>query len=133
MFAKSSLLITVLTALSVAGSPLLHIRDDVPAPSLTFSMNLNLTGTKLADLDRARVAHLLNQGKAIDEVITQGGDASLPSDLNRRASSISATNAGVSYVTTVNIGSPATSYELLIDTGSSNTWVSPSILQSVFK
>ena len=129
MFAKSSLLITVLTALSVAGSPLLHLRDDVPAPSLTFSMNLNLTGTKLADLDRARVAHLLNQGKAIDEVITQGGDASLPSDLNRRASSISATNAGVSYVTTVNIGSPATSYELLIDTGSSNTWVSPSVPQ----
>ena len=133
MFAKSCLLITVLTALSVAASPLLHLRDDVPAPSLTFSMNLNLTGMKLADLDRARVAHLLNQGKAIDEVITQGGDASLPSDLNRRASSISATNAGVSYVTTVNIGSPATSYELLIDTGSSNTWVSPSVLQSVFK
>ncbi|KAJ7022713.1 acid protease [Mycena alexandri] len=31
---------------------------------------------------------------------------------------------GVTYLATVGVGSPATDYQLLIDTGSSNTWVS---------
>lgn len=30
---------------------------------------------------------------------------------------------GVTYTTSVGVGSPATQYTLLIDTGSSNTWV----------
>ncbi|KAJ7058017.1 acid protease [Mycena amicta] len=33
-------------------------------------------------------------------------------------------NAGVTYLASVDVGSPATTYNLLIDTGSSNTWVS---------
>ena len=125
MFAKSSLLTTVLIALSVVGSPLLHIHDDAQTSSLSFSMNISMNGMKLADLDRARATHLLNQGKAIDQVNVEGGDATLSADLGRRASSFGVTNTGVSYVTTVDIGSPPTSYDLLIDTGSSNTWVSP--------
>ncbi|KII85590.1 hypothetical protein PLICRDRAFT_116125 [Plicaturopsis crispa FD-325 SS-3] len=35
----------------------------------------------------------------------------------------SASNAAVTYTTSVGIGSPATQYTLLIDTGSSNTWI----------
>ena len=126
MFVKSSLLNTVLIALSVAGSPLLHIRDDQQSSGLSFSMNINMTtGMKLADLDRARATHLLNQVQAIDQVNEQVGDTTLPTNLNRRASSIGIKNTGIIYVATVNIGSPPTTYSLLIDTGSSNTWVSP--------
>jgi hypothetical protein len=37
--------------------------------------------------------------------------------------SIDVTDAGVTYTASVGVGSPATNYTLLIDTGSSNTWV----------
>ncbi|THH33217.1 hypothetical protein EUX98_g954 [Antrodiella citrinella] len=36
---------------------------------------------------------------------------------------VDVTDAGVTYTTSVGVGSPATQYTLLIDTGSSNTWV----------
>ncbi|KAG2356696.1 acid protease [Suillus spraguei] len=47
------------------------------------------------------------------------------STMNKRAgsSSFSITNAVVDYTTQVGVGSPATQYTLIIDTGSSNTWV----------
>jgi hypothetical protein len=38
-------------------------------------------------------------------------------------SSIDVTDAGVTYTMSVGVGSPPTQYTLLIDTGSSNTWV----------
>lgn len=37
--------------------------------------------------------------------------------------SVDVTDAGVTYTMSVGVGSPATTYNLLIDTGSSNTWV----------
>ncbi|KAJ7451644.1 acid protease [Mycena latifolia] len=37
---------------------------------------------------------------------------------------INVTDAAVTYLATVGVGSPATNYDLLIDTGSSNTWIS---------
>ncbi|EKM51579.1 uncharacterized protein PHACADRAFT_261805 [Phanerochaete carnosa HHB-10118-sp] len=39
---------------------------------------------------------------------------------------VDVTDAGVTYTASVGVGSPATSYTLLIDTGSSNTWVGAS-------
>jgi len=36
---------------------------------------------------------------------------------------VDVTDAGVTYTSSVGVGSPATQYTLLIDTGSSNTWV----------
>lgn len=47
-----------------------------------------------------------------------GGDSGAASD-----GSIDVTDAGVTYTLSVGVGSPATQYTLLIDTGSSNTWV----------
>jgi len=38
-------------------------------------------------------------------------------------SGVDVTDAGVTYTASVGVGSPATQYTLLIDTGSSNTWV----------
>lgn len=37
--------------------------------------------------------------------------------------SVPATNEAVSYLASVQVGSPATTFQLIIDTGSSNTWV----------
>ncbi|KAF7297281.1 Peptidase A1 domain-containing protein [Mycena indigotica] len=37
---------------------------------------------------------------------------------------VSVLNAGVTYLASIGVGSPATTYNLLIDTGSSNTWIS---------
>ncbi|GJE94601.1 aspartic protease [Phanerochaete sordida] len=39
---------------------------------------------------------------------------------------VDVTDAGVTYTATVGVGSPATDYMLLIDTGSSNTWLGAS-------
>ncbi|KAL5536958.1 hypothetical protein ACEPAF_781 [Sanghuangporus sanghuang] len=122
MFPTSSLLTTVLLALTVAGSPL-TIRDDAPSGTLPFSLNLNLNGTTLPELDRARAALFLARGKEMDSVDPQDDNATLPVDVNKRASNVPVANTAAMYTASVNIGSPGTSYTLLIDTGSSNTWV----------
>ncbi|KAG9312014.1 acid protease [Chiua virens] len=44
----------------------------------------------------------------------------------KRSTSFSVTNAAVTYTAQVGVGSPATDYTLLIDTGSSNTWIGAS-------
>ena len=123
MFPTSPLLTTVLLALTVAGSPL-NVRDDAPSGTLPFSLNLNLNGTTLADLDRARAAYFLARGKELDSVNPQDTNATLGTSLDKRQSNVGVMNTAVSYTASVNVGSPGTSYTLLIDTGSSNTWVS---------
>ncbi|KZT27469.1 acid protease [Neolentinus lepideus HHB14362 ss-1] len=50
-----------------------------------------------------------------------GTGTTAPSGSN--GSSIDVTDAGVTYTASVGVGNPATEYTLLIDTGSSNTWV----------
>jgi len=42
---------------------------------------------------------------------------------NRAVVSSPAENRAVTYIATVGVGSPATDYNLIIDTGSSNTWI----------
>ena len=117
MFPAGSVFTIVLVALSVTAS-VVKIRDDVPNANLPFVMNLNLSGAKLPDIDRGRVAHLMTRGKQMD-----GFDLDGVNSLRRRASSIAATNAAFTYLAEVNVGNPATSYSLLVDTGSSNIWV----------
>jgi hypothetical protein len=48
-----------------------------------------------------------------------GGD----DDGSNDPESVDVTDAGVTYTMQVGVGSPATDYTLLIDTGSSNTWI----------
>lgn len=50
-------------------------------------------------------------------------DADAATDAATDPDSVDVTDAGVTYTMQVGIGSPATDYTLLIDTGSSNTWV----------
>ena len=49
-----------------------------------------------------------------------GGD---DDDTSTDPESVDVTDAGVTYTMQVGVGEPATDYTLLIDTGSSNTWV----------
>ncbi|KAL4242480.1 peptidase A1 family protein [Abortiporus biennis] len=120
MFPGSSLLVTIVLALSVAANPLFnhqndYIRRSSPVITLQTARHFNFTGTaKLLDLDRARVAGLKN----LASPKKQGGIH--PDTI---VGSVPATNQANQYVVDVNIGSPATTYTLLVDIASSNTWV----------
>ncbi|KAG1836453.1 acid protease [Suillus subalutaceus] len=106
MFPSKTLLSTLLIALSaVDASPLR--REAAPTLAFTARMNARANNVKIVDADRARAQAMQD-----------------PS-INKRASSssFSIASAVTSYTAQVGIGSPATQYTLLIDTGSSNTWV----------
>jgi cathepsin E len=63
----------------------------------------------IADRDRARARHLMARTAA-----TQN---------EKRSGSVPAANIEVAYVVSIGVGQPPTQYDLLVDTGSSNTWV----------
>ncbi|KAG2069578.1 acid protease [Suillus decipiens] len=107
MFSSKVLLSIVLIALStVDASPLR--REAAPTLSFTARMNARASNLNIAAIDMARAQAMLHA-----------------STTSKRASSssFSITNAVVCYTAQVGVGSPATQYTLLIDTGSSNTWV----------
>lgn len=110
MFPAASLLTTLLLALSIAASPV-EIRNS--PVTLPIARRLNTSGgtINLLQHDQSRAAAL----KSVS------GDT-----LNRRTGSIAVTNDAVSYIAAVGVGSPATTYNLIVDTGSSNTWVGAS-------
>ncbi|TFY59350.1 hypothetical protein EVJ58_g5833 [Rhodofomes roseus] len=102
----SSLLTTVLLALAVAASP---VQVNKPLVSLPLVRRTNSTGlSNLLANDQARARNLKERAQA---------------KLEGRAASVEATNVVDTYVVSVGVGSPATQYSLLVDTGSSNTWL----------
>lgn len=110
MFLSSSLLSFALAVLVVTSSatPLL----EVPKRSLAFARHVDLTGFRnVVAADQAR-AKSLHKG-----AFTHSGQ------IDRRASSFSVTNTAITYTANVGVGSPATAYTLIIDTGSSNTFI----------
>jgi len=54
---------------------------------------------------------------------TSGSGAATTAPPSSDGTGVDVTDAGVTYTTSVGVGSPPTQYTLLIDTGSSNTWV----------
>lgn len=116
MPSKSCILATLgLLASSAFASPIFE-RDSLSKPSLKFARNLNISGSTLADSDRARAAHFLKKGNAMQAL--PGHKMS-----SKRTASFDVINTAATYTADVQIGSPPTTYTLLIDTGSSNTWV----------
>ncbi|KAF9486586.1 aspartic protease [Pholiota conissans] len=104
----TTLLTTLLLALSVAANPVLVDRSPVTLP---ISRRLNLTSV------HNLVRHDQNRAKALK---LKGSSKGLGS---RAVVNEAVDNQAVTYVASVGVGSPATTYSLLIDTGSSNTWV----------
>ncbi|KIP11109.1 hypothetical protein PHLGIDRAFT_114776 [Phlebiopsis gigantea 11061_1 CR5-6] len=109
MHSRSILLVSSLTLLGASyASPALHVRDSII--TLPVAKRVNTTGIiKLVPHDRARAQKL------------KGSKGGLQPDTI--IGNVPATNQAVDYVVSVQIGSPATTYSLLVDTGSSNTWV----------
>ena len=103
---NQSLTVLALVAASVIAFPGVSVRE--AKASLPFVGRLNITGRRLPDIDRARAAQHLSASR------------------KRQTSSIDVTNEAVTYVANVGVGTPPTTYSLLIDTGSSNTWVGAS-------
>jgi cathepsin E len=107
----ATLLTTLLLALAVAANPVIVQRSLITLP---FSKQVNLTNIpNLVRRDQARAKALKATGQA---------KAGIPLKSDAVISS-PATNEAVSYIASVGVGSPATQYSLIIDTGSSNTWV----------
>ncbi|KAI9460631.1 aspartic peptidase A1 [Lactarius psammicola] len=111
MFPTVTLTAFLLLVVSVAANPIV-VRK--PPVSLSFARHLNITGTHdLIKKDQARAKNLVSISKA-----KQSGTLS-----SAAVVSVGVTNVAVVYQASVGVGNPATSYNLLIDTGSSNTWV----------
>jgi cathepsin E len=110
MFA--TLLTTLLLALSVASKPILVNRSPV---TLSLARRLNLTSVhNLVRHDQTRAKFLKAKGTA------KASGLSLQSNdiINEPVD-----NQAVSYIASIGVGSPATTFNLIVDTGSSNTWV----------
>ncbi|KAG1795693.1 aspartic peptidase domain-containing protein [Suillus plorans] len=107
MFPAASLLTIIFLALSIAGSP---VEIDNSPVTLPIARRLNVSNgpINLLQQDKARVTALKDNSFS-----TQGG----------HTGSTPVTDVVLTYLIAVGIGSPATTYNLIVDTGSSNTWV----------
>ncbi|KAK0455872.1 aspartic peptidase A1 [Armillaria borealis] len=101
----------VLTSLVVAGlsSPVVIPRSPVSFP-IARKFNFNGTST-IVERDRARVAALRSRADGARNATRR---AVVNQDVD---------NVAVLYSASIGVGSPATAYDLIIDTGSSNTWI----------
>ncbi|KAH9934525.1 acid protease [Epithele typhae] len=85
--------------------------------TLSVTRRLNLTGVpSIIEADRARAKMLFERATAQNATVMSAKQAAglVPVD---------ATNQVYNYIASVGVGSPPTYYNLLIDTGSSNTWL----------
>ncbi|OAX43684.1 acid protease [Rhizopogon vinicolor AM-OR11-026] len=102
----SYLLLPALAFLSLSARASPHSRTIPSTATLKLAVKINANGIKnIAAADRARA-----------QIFLQGG----------ASSSISAVNGGLDYTAVIGVGSPPTYYTLLVDTGSSNTWIGAS-------
>ncbi|KIL59256.1 hypothetical protein M378DRAFT_27097 [Amanita muscaria Koide BX008] len=105
MFSKT-LLSTLFLALAVAAN-LVAPRE--PHTKLQLSRHLNTTGVyNVLQHDQARAAHLVAKASAKQ---------------TRAIYNNPVTNEVVAYICNIGIGTPPTFYNVIVDTGNSNTWV----------
>ncbi|KAJ7715163.1 aspartic peptidase domain-containing protein [Mycena maculata] len=107
--ALAFILPTILLSLRVVAGPG-DIDDTVI--SLPIARRFNFEGTAtIVEKDLARI---------------QAIQSRTPGIASREVISEPVNNQVVSYIASVGVGSPATAYDLIVDTGSSNTWVGAS-------
>ena len=113
LVALSSLLLSCISAAPSKPEPIIQVRDR--GTTLPFVARLNVSGSTLPEIDRAHVAGLKERARKLQNDSTHFQD--------KRQSSFGVINEAVFYVASVGVGTPASLFELIIDTGSSNTWV----------
>ncbi|KAG6865697.1 hypothetical protein C0993_007883, partial [Termitomyces sp. T159_Od127] len=109
----ASLLSTLLLVFTVSANPIVVRESQVKLP---LARRLNVTS----------VHNLLRHDVARAKFLRARAEAKLSgtSDFDTRAViNEQVDNQAVTYIASIGVGSPATTYELLVDTGSSNTWV----------
>ncbi|KAG2114173.1 aspartic peptidase domain-containing protein [Suillus discolor] len=106
MFSAASLLTIILMALSTTGSPVEVSNSPITLPIARRLSALNGT-INLLEQDRARAAALRLKGNTLKH----GGHG------------VPVANVAIGYYIAVGIGSPPTTYDLIVDTGTSNTWI----------
>ncbi|KAF8637090.1 hypothetical protein AX17_002995 [Amanita inopinata Kibby_2008] len=101
---------TLVLALAIATNAIVIRESPV---KLSLSRKVNEVGIRnLLQHDQARACHLR-------------GHTLRPAAMSSTASSVNEPidNQGVVYVASIGVGTPPTSYNLIVDTGSSNTWI----------
>ncbi|KAI0760884.1 acid protease [Trametes elegans] len=115
MLTRLRLAYTVLLIIGL-GLPILGdavVVHDSSRVTLQVARRLNVTGAaNILEIDKARARALKERAKARTGKISRATIIDVP-----------VANQAVDYVATVGVGSPPTQFSLLIDTGSSNTWV----------
>ncbi|KAI1786220.1 acid protease [Ganoderma leucocontextum] len=112
----SALLALTATAIAVSAKPIV-VRDS--PVTLPIARRFNSTGTAnivKADQARAKVLKARSQASSAPAVNTAAGK--IFPGIN-----VPVTNAAVIYTASIGVGTPPTNYDLIVDTGSSNTWV----------
>jgi cathepsin E len=107
---RATLLATVFLALTVAANPIVVKRSLVTLP---VSRRIHLNGKSILEHDQLRAQGLKAKGEASAAGISS----------RRSVISSQATNGAVDYVASIGVGSPPTQYNLIVDSGSSNTWL----------
>ncbi|EKM61854.1 uncharacterized protein PHACADRAFT_248741 [Phanerochaete carnosa HHB-10118-sp] len=108
----SQLFVAVYLALFAAATPLTVRNSPV---TVSLARRFNQTGSKtVLELDQARARFFQR---------TTARKGAKASTFAAAADSDPVTNGAVSYTAEVNVGSPPTTFSLIVDTGSSNTWV----------
>ncbi|KAG6842467.1 hypothetical protein C0991_007597 [Blastosporella zonata] len=104
---------TLLLALTVSATPIVIQESSIKLP---LARRLNVTS----------VHNLLRHDVARAKFLRAKAEAKLSGVSNftpRAVIEEQVDNQAVTYIASVGVGSPATTYQLLVDTGSSNTWV----------
>ncbi|KAJ3916555.1 aspartic peptidase domain-containing protein [Lentinula edodes] len=110
MFSAVSLLAFVTLALNVVANPVVIDRSPILSIPLTKIHNIT-SGHNLVASGLARAQNFKDRAKAHD----------LAAIKKRQAEPV--INEVVSYIASVGVGASDTQYQLIVDTGSSNTWV----------
>ena len=112
----TALLALAAAAVAVSAKPIV-VRDS--PVTLPLARQLNVTGAAnivKADQARAKVLKARSQASNVPPVDTAAGK--IFPGIN-----VPVTNQAVIYSANVGVGTPPTTYKLIVDTGSSNTWV----------
>ncbi|KAF8524844.1 acid protease [Hysterangium stoloniferum] len=97
------------------------VRINEPSIPIHFAVKFNATGSaNIVEADRAR-ARLFAKKTLEKATIFTGSVFDKDTTIG-----VPVTDSAVSYIASVGVGNPPTQYNLIVDTGSSNTWVGAS-------